>query len=205
MPSLDTPEQESDQVVTITPPDDLSTTNPQVEQTQSIQLSPEEIQAVQNGEPVIVSDNLAPLPQPKKNLGGRPCEYCKNKDSVEKKVQAFIDRCITTEKGKTIMPFLEELCIELDIDEDTMSNWAHKQTPEKELEHPWFFGAYKKLRMIQKLRLQQRTMGRYNPTGAIFLLKANHGFMETEKKYIAGDKDEPLQIEIVEEVKRDVE
>lgn len=190
----------------------ISPSIPQNIQNQNIQLSTEQKEAINRGEAVVLDPKGFPLlsngeiqDNKPKNLGGRPCEYCKNKDSVEKKVQGFIDRCTTSEKGKTIMPFLEELCLELDIDEDTMSNWANKKTPENEAEHPWFFGAYKKLRMVQKLRLQQRTMGRYNPTGAIFLLKANHGYMESEKKILAGDRNEPLQIEIIEEAKREVE
>ncbi len=131
--------------------------------------------------------------------GGRPCKFCTNKTEIMAIVDKYLKRCKEGENGKQIMPYLEELCLELDIDEDTIANWAQKKNDNDELEHPEFFGAYKKVRMYQRLRLQQRTMGRYNPTGAIFLLKVNHNMIESEKRIIAGDHAEPLEIKIIEE------
>lgn len=141
----------------------------------------------------------------KNGTAGRPCEFCKDPEKVMNKVRDYLDRCKKGQGGKPIMPFIEELAIELDVLDATLTNWANKENEQKEPEHPEFLTAYLYVKMFQKLRLQQRALGRYNPTGALSLLKFNHGMMETDKKILAGDRNEPLQIEIIEEAKREVE
>jgi len=48
----------------------------------------------------------------------------------------------------------------------------------------------------------KRILGRYNPTGAISLLRWHHGMIETQKQILAGEKAEPLEIRIVEDNKQ---
>lgn len=132
-----------------------------------------------------------------KHAGGRPCEYCKDKD----KIQMVVDDYIKKHRNfgeKASIPFIEELAMILDRDDETIQLWAEKET-EGVLEHPELNASIKVLMNIQKLRLKQRTLGRYNPTGAIFQLKANHGLIETEKKVLTGDGNSPLLIELVPE------
>ena len=99
---------------------------------------------------------------------------------------------------KATIPFIEELAMILDRDDETIQLWAEKEK-DGVLEHPELHESIKQLMNIQKLRLKQRTLGRYNPTGAIFQLKANHGMIETEKKIVSGDGNTPLLIELVPE------
>jgi len=131
---------------------------------------------------------------------GRPCYFCEHRQEMMDKTNEFIERAKS--KDKPFIPYEEDLAIfELDVDEDTITNWKNKTIGDtKELEHPEFFGAIKKLLTLQKLYLLKRTIGRYNPTGSIFQLKVNHGMMETEKKIHMGEKDsEPISIKIIED------
>lgn len=132
-------------------------------------------------------------------LGGRPCEYCKNKEKIDAKVKDYIARA-TGEKPQ--MVYLGEICIMLGIHKETLQDWAHKKNKEGELEHPTFSDLVKNAELIQETRLQQRVLGRYNPTGAIFLLKTKHGYMETDKRVLAGDSNAPVEIIITEEEDR---
>lgn len=136
------------------------------------------------------------------NEGGRPCEFCKNKDKIMVVVKKYYEKCRKAADGKVAMPFIEEIALDLDINEETGTDWEKKVTPTGELEHPEFARLMSSVRMLQKLRLKQRTLGRYNPTGAMFLLRTSHGQMEVEKKILAGDQDEPLRIEVIEEIPR---
>ena len=133
------------------------------------------------------------------NEGGRPCDYCRDRERLQKIADDYINKCEGTTDGKASIPFQEELALKMRKYREILIEWEKKKTPEGVLEHPEFANTIKRIESLQRLRLMQRTLGRYNPTGAIFQLKANHGFMESEKRVIAGDKNEPLQIEIIEE------
>lgn len=130
-----------------------------------------------------------------KHPGGRPCEFCKRKDEILAKTRAYLDSAVG-EKPKMI--FLGEICLLLSCHKETLMDWAHKKNEQGELEHPEFSDLIKRAELIQETRLQQRILGRYNPTGAIFLLKTKHGYVETEKQIHAGDSNEPLEIVITE-------
>lgn len=70
------------------------------------------------------------------------------------------------------VPYLEELALQVDCDTDTVTNWAAA--------HAEFRSVIKKIKELQRLRLQQKGMdGKIKATMPIFLLKANHGFKET--------------------------
>jgi hypothetical protein len=153
----------------------------------------DKIMAQLNSQPISPENSKEEKP---KDLGGRPCLYCQNKDKYQKIADEYIAWSLVEQKDKRRIPYTEELALKLGHHRESIMNWANN-----EAEHPQFFDTIKILQTIQALRLQQRTLGRYNPTGAIFLLKANHNFMESEKKILAGDRTEPLTIEIVEETR----
>lgn len=134
---------------------------------------------------------------------GRPCKFCENKEVILKTTNDYFTKCYTSKPQQ--IPFLEELALILDVDEDTIKLWADKMMrtdgQEDRREHPEFFGLWCKLKTTQKLFLSKRILGRYNPTGAISLLKWHHGMMETEKRILAGSKEqgEEITIRVVEE------
>lgn len=114
-------------------------------------------------------------------MTGRPTSY--SSETLSKTFE-YLQRCI----DKKDIPYVEELAIEiLGVDDDTLVEWAK--------EHPEFSAAIKELKTLQKLRLQKgSTIGKYNPSSAIFQLKANHGMIETEKRILSGDQAQPLRV-----------
>lgn len=142
---------------------------------------------------------ITPLPQDTNKNGttGRPCKYCSNKDEYQKITNEYV-RVSTRSEGKVTIPFIEELSLKLGVHRETVLEWA------KHPDHPEFSDSISTLQTIQSLRLQQRILGRYNPTGAIALLKWHHGMIETSKQILAGDKDEPIEVKIVEEQVREI-
>lgn len=135
----------------------------------------------------------------------RPCSYCADKDKYQSLVEDYLKKCRAKTGEKVQIPFIQEIADIFDVDRDTINDWANKKILDSqgkqtdELEHPDFFRTIKKIKNLQELRLLQRTLGRFNPTGAIFQLKTNHGYIETEKKVVTGDAAEPLMIEIISE------
>ena len=134
------------------------------------------------------------------NNSGKPCRLCENMDEYLKIVDEYIKDCQSTTKPK--MPFIEEIALKLKAHRETVMEWAKNKE-----DHPEYSNLIYTAQMLQSLRLQQRVLGRYNPTGAISLLKWHHGMIETEKRILAGDKDEPvkLEVQIVEEDKKKFE
>jgi len=105
---------------------------------------------------------------------GRPTKY--NQD-----IQDRADKYVRVLN----LPFMEELALELDVDDDTLYEWARR--------YKAFSVTIKRLAMKQKLGLLKISMNKdYATSGAIFQLKANHGMVETEKKIIGGDPDNPI-------------
>lgn len=118
---------------------------------------------------------------------GQPTLYSQKKLDA---TRAYLADCIKT--GET--PFIEQLCILLDVSDETIRNWAKT--------HDEFFGTIKKIESLQKLRLLQMSLKKDEFTaGQIFQLKANHGMIETEKRILAGgdQNDKPINIRIIED------
>lgn len=137
-----------------------------------------------------------------KHAGGRPCMYCQNKEEIQGKTDAFIAKVRATVNTKLTIPFIEELALELNTIDENINNWAKKINDDGEPEHPEFLTAVQTIKMIQKLGLQKRSLGRFNPMGSLKLLEFNHGATTVTKQILAGDKEEPLQIEIIEDKKQ---
>ncbi len=137
------------------------------------------------------------------HTAGRPCEYCIRAKEINAIAIKYLTQARDAKKsGKPFIPYLQELADLLECDSDRISLWANKTKDDGKLEHPEFYGIVKSLNNLKELLLLKRTTGRFNPTGAIFQLKTKHGYIETEKQILAGDKTaEPIQITIVEEKK----
>ncbi|MFA6039332.1 MAG: terminase small subunit [Candidatus Peribacteraceae bacterium] len=103
---------------------------------------------------------------------GRPTKYGSD---IVASARRYVENCARTKE----IPFIEELALQLGVDDDTIVEWAKK--------HDEFSATIKQLRLLQRLYLQKDSLSRkIHPTSAIFLLKANHGFMEAEKRQEAN-------------------
>lgn len=112
--------------------------------------------------------------------GGRPTKY--TSDMVER-IDDYLAKITAIAHD---VPFIEDVSLMFGIDEDTVTEWA-KEKPE-------FSGAIKRLKDLQKKRLQSLGLNsRVNTTMAIFLLKANHGFVDVQRQEITGKNGDPIE------------
>lgn len=119
-----------------------------------------------------------------KNPIGRPTKY---DSSMIQQAKDYIAKC---GREATELPTMEGLALELGVDDERIIDYAKK--------YPDFHAAVKELKYKQKNQLVND--GLYggkdvNATMAIFLLKVNHGMIETEKKILMGGEDgQPIKI-----------
>lgn len=152
-------------------------------------VNPETVNALSKTAPAVgeVQQPVEIVENKPKHSGGRPTKYNVN---MYKKAKAYFDECfqgVRDVSGKIIrqprVPYIEELELMLDIDDDTINEWA-KDNNKKE-----FSATYYKLKKLQKLRLKQMLVrGKTNPLGPKFLLEAEHGLMATEKQIQETDR-----------------
>ena len=143
---------------------------------------------------------VKPIPQDtnKNGTAGNPnfiCKYCTNKEKYQKIADDYLNQIKGSVKKE--VPWIEELALLLDVDDSTLTRWATKEE-NGVLEHPELHTAYLSLKSIQKLRLKQRALGRFNPHGALYLLNADHKVIQTTKEVVTGDVNEPMHIIITE-------
>ncbi len=122
---------------------------------------------------------------PAKHPGGRPSKY---RNEMIGKIGEYISMC---NRENMQLPTTEGLCIYLGIRTTQLYSYAKKYSE--------FSQAIKEIAIRQKTQLMNDGMyggKEVNAGMAIFLLKANHGMVETERKLISFDKDAPLNIEI---------
>jgi hypothetical protein len=106
---------------------------------------------------------------------GQPTKYS---EEVIPKIDEYLE-------GEKTIPTREGFACFINVNDDTLVEW--------EKVHPEFSAAVKRITQIQKVDLVKGGLTqKFNPTMSIFLLKANHGMIETEKRILAGDKDNPL-------------
>lgn len=113
---------------------------------------------------------------------GRPTKYSPQYIQV---AEEYISSC---GREATELPTMEGLALTLGVDDTTLLKWGD--------DNPDFLATIKALRQAQKSQLMNDGMygGKdVNSSMAIFLLKANHNMIETEKRILAGDKDQPLE------------
>lgn len=133
----------------------------------------------------------------KNGTAGAPCTYCQDKEAKQKIVDDYMKSIY--ESVKFAVPWIEEVALLLDVDDGTLVNWANKKDDNDKREHPELYATYSRLKSLQKLRLKQRAIGRFNPHGALYLLGSDHNVIQASKQILANDKDEPLKIMFVDE------
>lgn len=103
----------------------------------------------------------------------RPTKYS---PEILKKTEEYLRNAVPENMD---IPTIEGLSIELDVDDDTIVCWAKK--------HKELSAAIKRLKRLQKKYLMNIGLfggKEINSNVAVFLLKANHGMMETDKREI---------------------
>jgi len=116
---------------------------------------------------------------------GRPTKY---DPSMIQKIEEYVRSC---GREQTKLPKRVDVALLLDVDDDTLVEWEKK--------YPDFSATIKKVDQLQKGELIDDGLfggKEINAAMAIFLLKANHNMMETEKRILAGDEDSPVKIDV---------
>jgi len=91
---------------------------------------------------------------------GRPTKY--NRD-VARQAKKYVEDCY---KGNRT-PYIEELALELDLNDDTINEWTKK--------HSDFSATIDRLKILQRLHLKRGALEKkFQSNIATFLLKANH-------------------------------
>ena len=94
----------------------------------------------------------------------------------------------------TELPTIEGLALKLEVDDETIGLWGK--------DHPEFSATIKELSKKQKNQLVNDGLyggKEVNSTMAIFLLKANHGMIETERRMLVGEDGKNIKVEIIED------
>lgn len=110
---------------------------------------------------------------------GRPTKY---KHEFIKIAEDYLQECKNMKK----IPFLEEVAIKIGVSEKTVSRWSEANDD--------FCLAIEDITLYQKMALKTLGLGKNTTQMAIFLLKANHGLIETEKIQHESSGGEPLSI-----------
>lgn len=116
-----------------------------------------------------------------KHAGGRPTKYVP--EVIYPKIEEYITSC---GREQTSLPSIEGLALHLNVNPDTLYEWASK--------YPEFSDAIKKILTKQKKQLMDDGMyggKEVNAGMAIFLLKVNHGLKEDQgniKKRIVAEE-----------------
>lgn len=121
----------------------------------------------------------------KANKVGRPTKY---NDGMIDRANDYIQSC---GRESTELPTIEGLALTLQVDDTTLLSWAEK--------NPKFLATIKNLKFKQKNQLINDGLyggKEINAAMAIFLLKANHGMIETERKEITGVNGQPFTIQV---------
>jgi hypothetical protein len=126
---------------------------------------------------------------------GRPTLYSEEKLVLAKE---YLQKCkgmLVVSEGfdppkqiKIDVPSISALAAELEVARETIWDWC-KDEDKKE-----FSNTINAIFALQEASLVENGLiGKFNPTMSIFLLKSNHGYIETEKRILAGDKENPLE------------
>jgi len=130
-----------------------------------------------------------------KNKGGQPTKY---NDKYILEVDVYLKKNNSSTRS---LPTKEGFALSIGVHDDTLDNWANQKYPEDyedeklkgKLVHPKFFGALRKILLIQKIQLMND--GIYNKdvnaTIVKLMLQNNHGMREktdqtTDGKAIVG-------------------
>ena len=114
---------------------------------------------------------------------GRPTEY---KPEYIQQIEEYLQTC---GREQTKLPKRVDVALLLDCDDETLIEWGEK--------YPEFSATLKKVDHLQKSELMDDGMfggKEINPGMAIFLLKANHGMVETERHEHSGPGGLPIPV-----------
>lgn len=137
-------------------------------------VNPEIINEVSKTAPAVVASEVQqPVEIIPRKRPGQPTKY------NEKMLQKAKDYLTFSLKNKNL-PLIEELARLCEVDTDTINNWSNESYE--------FFGAIKRIKELQKERIILKGFSAKNPTFSIFMLKANHGMIETEKQIQETDR-----------------
>lgn len=125
-----------------------------------------------------------------KNKGGRPSKY---DEKLLKVIEDYEIECA----NKKNLPLIEDVSLLLDVSLETINQWCKH---DGEYFKPKFSEAIKRIKQKQKAKLM--IDGLYggkevNSTMAIFLLKANHGMIETSRTELTGKDGKELPAPIL--------
>lgn len=113
---------------------------------------------------------------------GRPTKY---NDRILKKFKDYYKECLADENK---VPFMEEVALKLWVNRDTIYQWAKETRKDEQgndyLLHQEFSDTLKMIQTLQEIRLSQIGVKDQRNVVAIFLLKAKHGYVETEKRIV---------------------
>lgn len=131
---------------------------------------------------------------PTENVG-RPTKY---RPEFVKKINDYLK---TTGGENQRLAKKVDVALLLGVNDETLDEWARKRDDNGQLMYPEFSDAL--TRVTQAQHQQLLDIGIFggkeiNANIVGLVLAANHGYVKTEKNVIAGDKDEPLKIEITE-------
>lgn len=132
--------------------------------------------------------------------GGRPTKY---KKKYIKMVDEYLKTC---GKQNEKLPKKSEYARYIGVNDNTLDNWCNEKDEEGNPVHPEFLCAIKRIEEAQKEQLMDDGMyggKEVNSTMAIFLLKCNHGMIETDKHIHEGELNTPLVIIDQREKKQD--
>ena len=126
---------------------------------------------------------------------GRPSKYT---PVLQKKAEDYFKQCLDGNAFITV----ERLALQLNINDDTVVEWSKlkydddhddKRLAGKPV-YPDFSAIYKKVKTLQKLQLKEQAFGgKGNVAMGIFLLKADHGLIETERREHTGPGGGPIE------------
>ena len=118
----------------------------------------------------------------------RPSTY---DPKLSEKVDEYLESCGS---NNLKLPQVADFARFIGISRDTAYEWASK--------HPEFSDTIKKIKDYQRIDLINNGLyssKEVSATMAIFLLKVNHGMIETERKQLVGENNGPVEIRIVED------
>lgn len=106
----------------------------------------------------------------------------------------------TCGREQTRLPKIKDFCRQyLGVDYDTVNQWLNGEKLPERVDISQLSGAIKKIKDAQESELiDDGFFGgkEVNSPMAIFLLKANHGYIETNRNELVGKDGQPLQISI---------
>jgi len=122
----------------------------------------------------------------------RPTKY---EPKMIGQVKEYIQSC---GRLQTELPTVDGVALLLGVDDDQINEWSKK--------YPEFHATIKELKATQKDQLINDGMyggKEVNSTMAIFLLKANHNMIETERKMLVGEGGGDINVKIIEDKKNE--